>query len=46
MTREELINLLDDNGVAFEVVKQVGDVLTVKVEVQAEEPAELEDCDD
>jgi len=46
MTREEVINLLDDNGVAFEVAKQVGDVLTIKIEVEAEEVAELEDCDD
>lgn len=45
MTREEVIDLLDDNAVAFEVVRHTNGVLTLKIEVQdevAEEEAEVD----
>lgn len=45
MTREEVIDLLDDNAVAFEVVRHADGVLTVKIEVEdgvAEEETEVD----
>lgn len=42
MTREEVIDLLDDNAVAFEVVRHADGVLTVKIEVEDETQDESE----
>jgi len=37
MTRGEVIDLLDDNEVAFEVVEQADGVLTLRVEIEETE---------
>ena len=39
MTRDEVIDLLDDNEVAFEVVEQADGVLTLRVEIEETERA-------
>jgi len=37
MTQDEVIDLLDDNEVAFEVVEQADGVLTLRVEIEETE---------
>lgn len=39
MTRDDVIELLDDNEVAFEVVEQADGVLTVKIEIEESDDA-------
>jgi hypothetical protein len=34
MTRDQIVELLDDNEVAFEVDSQVDGVLTIKIEIE------------
>ena len=34
MTRDQIVEMLDDNEVAFEVDSQVDGVLTIKIEIE------------